>query len=1026
MNTSAKALNAQEQKKSAPTNAWASGVNPITQRSTVTAPNGTAAPKTNISSKGLPASSKDTGVSQKMPASNIAFLAANMKGLNATLIHKNGDRYSGIFSTLTDKGYTIKMARKTSSSGKHPNGVTGDEVGEGDERSLTLATTDVVDLRVDGVRLDKSQGRAQNGTSSNFRTDTDISSGRAVRERDLQKWEGASDPKVDMSLSGGLDGWDQFAAHKQMTGKDSTYDENNYTTKLDTSAPGFKEKMAHAARIAREIETSSTNNAHQAEERGQINTRDDGIDEEAKYSGVQRNFQPLASGQPNRYTPPARRAPGGPPPPVNATTPDDPAIISSSRPESAAPNKAQVPTAIKPAEAATDASTPVSKEPSVTTASSTTEKTTMSIPAIKSFASTQASSTRVLPREGSATETVEKDVVTAFKHFSATEKLRIQDVHRLTARRDKAVKLNDLKKFAENFKLNTEVPSDLIPILTKDKDKQQAIMDRAKKNVGEIKATTPPRTTTSAPTDLKPAKPVVSRPESGVTSPQAPHDRQNQQRSRPNQPSFNPNSARNVQAHMQQQQQQQQMSGISARPSGPGNLGQRLQQNQNQRQHLANQHHQMPPQDPRMPPAGPASRVQSPTASSTKWNPTASFTPNPTIQPFQPSVNPSNGSSPVRNQAARPPPSSEKKPRQGNLFEGRTEGRKGPIPVSERISLKSFNPIPRLEKEVKDAVAKEAGRPVWADNGGIPPAFKTQPRWEVSKDMVGKGLDDVFVPARKPSISPPHSTMPQPPFQGQIGSFHQAQHGVPIQHGQTPQHTPRHQPAQLTHGGPGTPRYEDGHGHPMAFSRSNSSFQPPAQHMQQYAPFGNQGGQPNAFYPAQGFQPGGQPMSLRQGSQQGHQYYPQQPPSGHMMHVQPVGGQFPINPQMMYAAPGPVYQQHPGTGMPHQGPNGYGSPRGAPMMQTPSQQGHVQPVMFMHQGPAYASGAPMPQMRGGGNYAQIHQQPYSNSPGQFNPQPHRPTPSGSYAQPNMMPGAPPQGMVPNGAPIGSENVEDGK
>jgi PAB1-binding protein PBP1 len=120
------------------------------------------------------------------------------------------------------------------------------------------------------------------GASSNFRTDTDISSGRTVRERDLQKWEGAPDSQVDMSLSGRLDGWDQFAAHKQMTGRDSTYDENNYTTKLDTSAPGYKEKLARAEKIAREIENSTTNNAHQAEERGQISTRDDGIDEEAK------------------------------------------------------------------------------------------------------------------------------------------------------------------------------------------------------------------------------------------------------------------------------------------------------------------------------------------------------------------------------------------------------------------------------------------------------------------------------------------------------------------------------------------------------------------------------------------------------------------------------------------------------------------------------------------------------------------------------------------------------------------------
>ncbi|QDS76612.1 hypothetical protein FKW77_007733 [Venturia effusa] len=1012
MNTSAKASNAQEQKKP---NAWASGVNPITQRSTLTTPNGTAASKNNSISKGLPTSSKDAGASSKMAANNLAFLAANMKGLNATLIHKNGDRYFGIFSSLGDKGYTIKMARKAPSPNKQSNGVAEEEVGEGSERSLTLETSDVVDLKVDNVRLDKSQGRAQNGTSSNFRTDSDISSGRALRERDLKKWEGPSGSKVDMSLSGGLDGWDQFAAHKQMTGQDSTYDENNYTTKLDTSAPGFQEKMAQAEKLAREIETSSTNNTHLAEERGQINTRDDGIDEEAKYSGVQRNFQPLVSGQPNRYTPPARRAPGGPPSPSDATTPDDPAIISASRPESAAP-------AVTKQVEAPSASTAVPKEPSVSTAPSTAEKGTAPIPAIKSFASTQASSTRIQPREGSATETVEKDVVAAFKHFSANEKMRIQDHHRTTARRDKAVKLNDLKKFAENFKLNTEVPSDLIPILTKDKDKQQAIMDRAKKNVVETKAATPPRNTTNAPIDSKTAKPVTSRPESGVTSPQASNDRQNQQRSRPSQPNFNSNLGRSAQAHIQQQQ----MSGIPARPNVPGNLGQRLQQNQNQRQHLANQHHQMPAQDPRMPPAGPSSGLQSPTGSSLKWNPTASFTPNPTTRPFHPGANASSGSSPVRDPTARPPPVMEKKPRQGNLFEGRTEGRKGPIPVSERVSLKSFTPFDRMKKEVKDAIAKDASRPTYLENNGIPHAFKTQPRWEVSKDMVGKGMDDVFEPVRKPSITPPHSIIPnQPPFQGQIGSFHQPQHGGPIQLGQTPQHTPRHQPAQLTHSGLGTPRYDESHGQPMQYSRSNSSFQPTAQHMQQYTPFVNQAGQPAGFYAPQNFQPGGQPMALRQGSQQGHQYYPQQPQSGQMMPVQPVGGQFPMAPHVLYPAPGPVYP-HPSSGMPHQGHNGYGSPRGVAMMHTNSQQGHAQPAMFMHQGPAYAPGAPMAHMRGVGNYAQIHQQPYNNSPGQFHPQPHRPTPSGSYAQPNMMQGAPAQGMVSNGAPIGTENVEDGK
>lgn len=191
------------------------------------------------------------------------------------------------------------MAKKTSSSGKQSNGVIEEQVGEGPDRALTIGVSDTADLKVDGVRLDKSQGKAQNGeetgcmqipngiltltgASSNFRTDTEISSGRSFREREFQKWEGAPDPQIDLTLSGGLDGWDQFAAHKQMGGRDSSYDENNYTTKLNTSAPDYRAKLAAADRLAREIEGSSANNAHLAEERGQITSRDDGIDEEDK------------------------------------------------------------------------------------------------------------------------------------------------------------------------------------------------------------------------------------------------------------------------------------------------------------------------------------------------------------------------------------------------------------------------------------------------------------------------------------------------------------------------------------------------------------------------------------------------------------------------------------------------------------------------------------------------------------------------------------------------------------------------
>ncbi len=52
-----------------------------------------------------------------------------------------------------------------------------------------------------------------------------------------------------------------------MFGVKTDYDESIYTTTIDKSHPQYRERMAAADRKAREIERSTTNNAHVAEER---------------------------------------------------------------------------------------------------------------------------------------------------------------------------------------------------------------------------------------------------------------------------------------------------------------------------------------------------------------------------------------------------------------------------------------------------------------------------------------------------------------------------------------------------------------------------------------------------------------------------------------------------------------------------------------------------------------------------------------------------------------------------------------
>ncbi len=121
------------------------------------------------------------------------------------------------------------------------------------------------------------------GSAVGLRTDADISGNLAVRERQLQRWAPSAESDVDLSLEASTPSgeWDQFKANEKLFGLKTDYDENIYTTTIDRSNPSYREREARAQRIAREIESSSTNSAHIREERGMIN-EDGELDEEDK------------------------------------------------------------------------------------------------------------------------------------------------------------------------------------------------------------------------------------------------------------------------------------------------------------------------------------------------------------------------------------------------------------------------------------------------------------------------------------------------------------------------------------------------------------------------------------------------------------------------------------------------------------------------------------------------------------------------------------------------------------------------
>ncbi|KAF1955507.1 hypothetical protein CC80DRAFT_493007 [Byssothecium circinans] len=1034
--------------------AW-QGTNPITQR------------PSNANSNGVVSTPKPAHVSTPLSVESASpmrhlsdrmyYLLANLSGLPGHITLKNGEKYTGVLSGTsldpTEMRYVFKMVKKVQAAGDaQVNGTaeaSDDYIGTGENYVVSFDMSDVADFHVSNVILDKTQAKGQNGISG-FRTDTDISRNMAVRERPLEKWEPAPDTNANLSLesSGQSTGWDQFAVNERLFGVRSDYDENLYTTTIDRNHPQYAERVAHAERKAREIESSSALNAHVSEERAQNATADREGEEEDLYSGV---YRPLAAGGPNTYTPPARR------PPTSQSTvkgaPVDPAIISSqlARPDPTAttasqrtsspadrraspePTKADVlakpsapaPTKADPPKEVTakiEAKPPVQVQPAATQAQkpSHTLKQAAGIPPRKSG------------RPENATANVEHDLLDSFKQFSAAEKLRMTERQRSIARESKAVKLNDLKKFSQNFKLNTPVPTDLVPILAKDEGKQQLIVQKALRTVEEMKAT-PPKPA-PATTDAKSApRPTNTKPEATPPASNPSADRTQNQRARPGQNQYGLTSMRDRGGHNQN------MNQVAPRNHGP--LSSRLQLNQQQHKQQGTVQYNgipqpIPNQDMRnLPPTGPSvspsgSGVQTPMSSaSSRFNVKAhEFKPNPAANTFQPLGTPSNHSSPRPESVSRQDP-----PRkiQFTSFFGNHRPTKKPLDLHE-----SFNPVTRL---IKEAAQEPQKARQYANNGGIQPPYHTYPTWDFPQMNKEKGYVDMFERPASAPISAPHNVMGNgpiphqhqlpPPFQGPQG----------VHQGQTPQQTPRHLPVQPHHG-QGPHHFDSQH---MQFSHSNSSVQPSPRPMPPYM-YGSQP-QPMPGYPQPvpmqsfGMSPGVQHVNLR-GGQGGPPFVSPPGPGmgGQMMTNQPSNGPYmgmPGNPQMqMYSgAPGHGYPQYPGQMPTGPGANGFPSPRpgGAPLMSHQgSQQGHQQQhMMYMQpgaQGPPMFAQAPMAPMRG--PYPQPHQQHYG-SPHQHHqfPQQHRGTPSGSYSQPMMQqhslpPQIPPTGPANHG-PEGGEEVK---
>ncbi|KAI8630976.1 hypothetical protein F5Y19DRAFT_483620 [Xylariaceae sp. FL1651] len=874
------------------------------------------------------------------------------------------------------------MVQHKKNSPSSTNGNTGKEL-----PSMSLQKRDNSDSRSAAGNAGKGTNKA-NGTSSNFRTDSAISSSRPGRERVLQPWVAPTGSEgIDMALEESTSGrqWDQFAANKRQFGITTTYDENIYTTVIDKSHPQYKERLAKADRAAKEIERSTVTTAHQAEERQMdfAGGNDAGGDEEEKYSGVKRQDFPAAGNRENKYTPPAKRAPTGASSVKGA--PVDPAIISSqlkAQKPHTTPKQEDEKAQATPKVEASPVPTPLTtqtpepkSEPKADNAQKPADAkptSQISTPLKPSAATSRTISPQAKDAQGSmpsATSTVERDVLKEFKTFAIQQRINAEKARSNKAKADKEVKLIELKKFADSFKLPTPVPVDLISIIAKDPAKQREIQEKAQRDAaevakrkaeeaaakdkkGSISKESQSTTTTPVPADTRAPRPTNAP---STTGPPAAIRNQGG-RVPPAYPSF-PNTRAGPQ-HIA--------------PSGrQGGLTHRIRESQKSQA-----------QEMRMPPTGPANaanpsfthRMGVPNHLGAKLNPNShEFRPNAFAPSFSPNGHPSASSSPrsAINHA--------------NDHHGSTHGSithvNVPIVISKKkrtIDPKKCN-ILAYAKTIQPPETKN-----WSENGDLRPSYDTPPTWRSVMDdekpdsTMHLTCDEYFERQpfnTQPTPNPPHLLPQHLPHQHQL-PLHM-QHGA---HSVGPRHSPHAPPVQMQ-GSQHTPvphaPFNGADDHRMMHSNSNQSFSSPRMghqvpmtypatiHSTPQMPYGQ-----HAMPPYIG--PGAPQMNnFNRSLSNNAQFMPQQPGTmGAPMMMQPhfIGpGMVAGPPQMhMYAGgqpfipPGAAPQPMPGAA------NGYPSPGrpSAPMM------------------------VPGGSSQGQGMYAQSpnmqYQQPYAPQQGQMN------------------------------------------
>jgi len=407
----------------------------------------------------------------------------------------------------------------------------------------------------------------------------------------------------------------------------------------------------------------------------------------------------------------------------------------------------------------------------------------------------------------SATATVERDVLTSFKSFAAVQRSNAEKVRIGKAKADKEVKLTELKKFADTFKLSTPVPTDLIGIIAKDPLKQKEIQAKAIQNAEDVlKAKEAATKTKESPTKDAPSKSQAETPTS-ATAPASSAADTKPTTARSQGSHGGTSSHTTVQGRHGQTRQSygsggnynsqtfrpDRSGGHAQQARATGQLGQRLRE-----QHKPSQvaHGPMATEN-RPPPTGPANnvdpsynrRLSGAPSHFNKLNPnTQEFRPSPFAAAFSPGGHPSAGSSPRSTV---------------NHTDSSSQNMAAPALQAVRRKVKAVDKTKCSSMAHIETIKAPQGKN-WEDNGGLRPTYDTQPTWRQLQEEIEKADSTMQLTykqylERNPFSGPPGSlSTPNPPH---VTPHMAHQHQLPfhLQHGaaMAPRQSPHMVPMQM-------------------------------------------------------------------------------------------------------------------------------------------------------------------------------------------------------------------------------------